>query len=53
MSELVNATYVGLQNFKRKYGTTISSLCWIILLNGIIQVHECLNFSGNAVDNSW
>ena len=23
------------------------------LLNGIIQVSECLNFSGNAVDNSW
>ena len=23
------------------------------LFNGIIQVSECLNFSGNAVDNNW
>ena len=23
------------------------------LLKGIMQVSECLNFSGNAVDNTW
>ena len=35
--------------------TTISHFLIMVdyLLNGIIQVSECLNFSGNAVDNSW
>ena len=33
--------------------TIQSGLMLDYLLNGIIQVSECLNFSGNAVDNSW